>query len=280
MKQRSREFHTAEPDGVRLHAIEWISAGRAPTLVLLHGGGANAHWWDHLAPRFAERFRVVALDFRGHGDSEFPEAVVAGSFQTDLECLLSALRVEAGDRQIVLMGHSMGAHVALDHAAVHRDNAAVIAVDVARGGPKRTRRAMRLALAIRRTYRTAEEAVDRYRFMPATPAAAESLREHVARHSVRREADGRYGFKFDPRWFGLPATRKSDLRDVACPVLLLRGAESGLLSREGAGALVAELPDARVVDVPGAGHNLHLEQPDAVVEALFDFTRDVLRETP
>ncbi|MFT5443421.1 MAG: pimeloyl-ACP methyl ester carboxylesterase, partial [Myxococcota bacterium] len=49
--------------------MSWGDAQK-PTLVLLHGGGSNAHWWDHLAPQFAKSHYVVALDFRGHGVSE------------------------------------------------------------------------------------------------------------------------------------------------------------------------------------------------------------------
>ena len=51
--------------------------------MLLHGGGANAHWWDHIAPTFADQFHVVALDFRGHGDSERPEELIPGAFNED-----------------------------------------------------------------------------------------------------------------------------------------------------------------------------------------------------
>ena len=59
--------------------------------MLLHGGGANAHWWDHVAPAFAERFHVVALDFRGHGDSERSDDLAVGAFNRDLEALLAEL---------------------------------------------------------------------------------------------------------------------------------------------------------------------------------------------
>ena len=87
---RSERFTTPSLGGVFLHALHRGDASRRP-LVLLHGGGANAHWWDHLAPAFAERFHVVALDFRGHGDSDHPAALEIGGFARDLEALLQHL---------------------------------------------------------------------------------------------------------------------------------------------------------------------------------------------
>ena len=56
--------------GVQLYYHEW-GHPTAPSLVLLHGGAAQAHWWDHLAPALAEQYHVVAPDLRGHGDSSW-----------------------------------------------------------------------------------------------------------------------------------------------------------------------------------------------------------------
>jgi pimeloyl-ACP methyl ester carboxylesterase len=251
---------------VTLHTLHFGREGR-PLLVLLHGGGANAHWWDHLAPRLAERFHVVALDFRGHGDSEWPAALEPGAFQRDLEALLHRLATP----DACLVGHSMGGHVALDHAARHPGTRAVCAIDVARGGSRRERRRTRLALAVRRSYRTREEAVARFRFLPPAPEAAEALRRHIAEHSVRREADDRYGFKFDPRWFGMPPGPPIPLEEVACPTLVLRGEQSDLLTAGGLEELVDALPDGRGVSIGGAGHNVHLERPEQVLDALETF---------
>lgn len=246
--------------------------GRDPQrlLVLLHGGGANAHWWDHLIPALAEGFHVVALDFRGHGDSDHPDAIEPGAFARDLEALLQHL--EAHDA--VLMGHSMGGHIALDHAAVHAGVRALVAIEIVRGVPSRNRRRMRLALAARRSYRTREDALARYRFLPPAPNANEALRASIAAHSVREEPDGRFGFKFDPRWFTLPSSRPPPPGGVRCPTLIVRGAQSTLLSDEAAAAFAAEIPGARVAVVEAAGHNVHVEQPEAFLAAVLPFLRE------
>jgi pimeloyl-ACP methyl ester carboxylesterase len=272
---RSERFTTPSLGGITLHAIHRGDPSRRP-LVLLHGGGANAHWWDHLAPAFAERFHVVALDFRGHGDSDHPASLEVGGFARDLEALLAHLGGQPGARdpalrEPVLMGHSMGGHVALDHAARSGAVRALVAIEIVRGAPSRARRAMRLALAVRRSYRTREDATSRYRFLPPAPHASEALRASIAAHSVARQPDGRFGFKFDPRWFGIPPSPAPPLGAVACPTLIVRGAESPLLSEEGAAAFAAEIPAAQVALIEAAGHNLHLEQPEAFLAAVQPF---------
>ncbi len=260
-------FTTPSLSGVRLHCTHWGDPANAKKLVMLHGGGANSHWWDHLAPALAERFHAIALDFRGHGDSDSPDPIIPGAFHLDLEALLSHL--DAPDA--VLVGHSMGARIALDHAANHGRTASIVAVDLARGGQHRTRRTMRLALAARRTYRSRQEAIDRYRFLPPAASADDALRVHIAACSVREEPNGRFGFKFDPRWYALPRSRNAPLEEVRCPVLLIRGGDSDLLTSEGARKVLEELPDGRLAEIPGAGHNVHLEAPAAVLEAMTGF---------
>jgi pimeloyl-ACP methyl ester carboxylesterase len=262
----SRRFTTPALQGVTLHAVCWGDES-LPVLALLHGGGANAHWWDAVAPRLARRFRAVALDFRGHGDSDWPEATFPGAFDLDLAALLEHL----GAPGAALIGHSMGAHVALSHAARHPATRAVVAVEPSRGGGRRDRRRMRLALASRRSYRSRDEALARFRLLPPGRGAPEDVRRRLAEHSVRAEADGRFGFKFDPRWFGVPPLPAPDLSTAAAEVLVMRGAESTLLTAEGARALVAELPRARLIEVAEAGHNVHVEQPDAFLAAVLPF---------
>jgi pimeloyl-ACP methyl ester carboxylesterase len=271
MKSRADRFTTPSLQGVVLHALHWGDE-RAPLVVLLHGGGANAHWWDHLAPTIAAHFHVVAPDFRGHGDSDHPEETRVGAFSDDLEALLEHL----GDPPVTLVGHSMGGGVAIDHAARHSgDVRGLVAVDVSRGASKRSRRVARLALTLGRTYPTRESAISRYRFLPASDHASEKLRLHIAAHSVREESDGRFGFKFDPRWFSLPARPRPDLGHIGCPTLLVRGSESPLLTAEGAKEMVDELPSGRSVCIEGAGHHVQLDQPKAFLDVLVPFLKSV-----
>lgn len=266
MDPSDERFTTGGPGGVELHLRAWGTPGDPP-LVLLHGGGANARWWDHLAPRWCESHRVIALDFRGHGDSEHPEDRYTGAFQDDLEALLERL----GTERVVLVGHSMGAHVALDHAARHPDTRGLVLVDPSRGARKTSRRRARLALRFKRSYPSREEAILHYRFLPPSERVSEALRASIARASVREEPDGRFGYKFDPGWFGLPPRTPPDLAAVTCPTLVVRGAESAMLSAEGARELCAEIAGARLVEIEDAGHHVLLDAPDALADAVAAF---------
>lgn len=266
MQPRDTRFTRPELAGVSLHLREW-GIGPGPPIVLLHGGGANVHWWDHLAPGWAASRRVIALDFRGHGDSDHPEERYVGAFNEDLEALIAHL----GTGAVVLVGHSMGAHVALDHASRHASVCGVVLIDPSRGSSPRSRRRARLALAFKRSYPSREEAIARYRFLPSSEHASEALRLAIAEASVRPEPDGRWGYKFDPHWFSLPSRPPPDLAGVAAPTLVVRGAESALLSDEGAAELAAKLPRASVEVVPRAGHHVLLDAPAQLARVVTDF---------
>lgn len=268
---REERFTRPELEGVRLRVLHWGGGPKTP-LALLHGAGANAHWWDHLAEALAADRPVAALDFRGHGDSDFPETVRPGALADDLDALLAHL----GWADAVLVGHSLGAHVALDRAAREPARTRGLALlDPARGATPSRRRATRLALHLRRSYASFEEAVARFRFLPGAAGAEEALRRGIAERSVRLEPDGRYGYKFDPRWMSVATRAAPDPAAVRCPVLVLRGETSPLLTREGAEQWRAELGGARVVEVPEAGHHVHLDRPERALELLAEFLAEL-----
>ena len=260
---RSEHFDHA---GLRLHTLQW-GKPEHPALVLLHGGGANAHWWDHIGPFFAREHHVVALDFRGHGESDYPEDLEVGAFNLDLEALCRHL----GREDLRIIGHSMGAQVALDHASRFAETHQVILIDPARGATKRTRRVARLALSLARSYSSETEAIERFRFIPPAEHALESLRRHIAAHSVRQKPDGSWGFKFDGRWFGIASRPAPDPSQIRCPCLIVRGEESHLLSSESAKILSDDIPLGELVEIPGSGHHVLLDQPGALMEKVRNF---------
>jgi len=255
-------------DGIRLHALVWQSdAAREAPVVMLHGGGANAHWWDPLAQALSIHHPVFALDFRGHGDSDYPQSRQVGAFNEDLESLVGWL----GREDVILIGHSMGAAVALDHACRFPATGALVLVDLARGGNPAVGRRARLALTLRRTYRTRAEAIDRFRFLPESSHASEALRAGIGAHSVREEPDGRFGYKFDPAWFALPSRPRPDLAALRCPTLLVRGCESLLLTRDAALAFIDDAPTARLVEIADSGHHVLIDQPERLLATIESF---------
>ncbi len=100
-----------EANGLRFHALDW--GGRGDWLVLLHGLASQAHIWDLVAPQLIDRFRVIAIDQRGHGLSDKPNSGYDFATIThDLEAILSALKID----RTWLAGHSWGGNVALQYA--------------------------------------------------------------------------------------------------------------------------------------------------------------------
>jgi len=114
--------------GIRLSTLE---RGDGPPCVLLHGITANARVWDPIALRLAERYRVVAVDQRGHGQSDKPNAgYAAADFVADTRRLIE----DIGTEPAVVIGHSMGARNGLATAARHPDLvAACVAIDFGPG---------------------------------------------------------------------------------------------------------------------------------------------------
>src|ERR1700745_1937115 len=96
-------------NGLRIHYLEWGSADKQP-LIMLHGIGRIAHTFDHIAPHFASRYHVLAVDMRGHGDSAWDPkgAYLVEDYVKDIEGLAQQLRL----RNIVIWGNSTGGRVA------------------------------------------------------------------------------------------------------------------------------------------------------------------------
>src|SRR2546422_5195308 len=118
-----------------LHYLEWGSADHPP-LLFLHGGSAHAHWFDAVAPAFADRYHVVSLDQRGHGESEWarPATYATEDFAGDLLAVFDAL----GWRQAIIVGHSMGCHHAMAFSGWHSERVrALVVVDSRRSEERR-----------------------------------------------------------------------------------------------------------------------------------------------
>jgi pimeloyl-ACP methyl ester carboxylesterase len=260
-----------EANGVRLHFLDAGIAG-APVLLFLHGGAAHAHWFDAVTPAFSDRFHVISLDQRGHGQSDWPRppAYSTQDFAADLLAILDA---EDWGR-VVLVGHSMGGHNAISFAAWHPERVqALVVVDSRPAIPDD-----RLTLMHQRGERplrfhpTQEAAVAAFRLLPRETVADRALLTHMAQEGVVQR-DAGWVYRFDPasNRDRQPVDAWTLLHHIAAPTLIVRGELSPVLPRPMAERMRAAIPKTSLVEIPGAYHHLVLDAPAAFADALDAF---------
>jgi pimeloyl-ACP methyl ester carboxylesterase len=273
-----------ESQGLRLHYADWGNE-RAPPLLLVHGGRDHCRSWDLIARSLQPHFHVLAPDLRGHGDSDWTKG---GSYAlTEYVYDLSRLIQRAAARRVTIVGHSMGGMVGLIYAGTFPDQvSALVVLDGVTVLPDAKRKPAHEriskwvgqldALEDRkpRRYGAIEEAAAQMRAHNArlTP----ELAQHLAAFGVRRNEDGTYSWKFDPRQRAmaphrlLPEDHVSLWRRITCPTLLINAEESFLQGSRTAG-LADYFQDVRIETIAGAGHWLHHEKPDDVLDSIRRF---------
>ena len=272
--------------GLKLHYLDWGNEG-APLLILIHGTRDHARSWDWTARALRHRWRVIAVDLRGHGDSQWSpdHAYLAAYLVLDIADLVDAL----GHEQATFVGHSFGGNISARYAAlfpqrVHKlvlvdglgPSVSVRAAWAERGPLLRMRewveKRRETAAQKPRRLATVDEAVAR--MAAANKHLSEDQARHLAIHGVRLHADG-YGWKYDPVIGNfLPEDFAVDLtpfyREIAAPTLIFYGTESWTSNPEADGR-AAFFRDHRTIIFEKAGHWLHHDQLDAFLAALHDF---------
>ena len=251
--------------GIRLEARDF--GGHGPGALLLHGLAGTAGEWADTASWLTGSHRVVALDQRGHGRSERrPDDVSRAAFVADAVAAIE----ELGLAPAVVLGQSLGGHTAFLLAAERPE--LVRALVVAEATP--TREAPEVADAIRDYF-------DSWPLpFPSREAAVaffggESLRARAWAGNLVATPDGlRPAFDADVLVTAIADALGRDFwdewRSVELPTLLVRG-EQGELSAEESAAMLAAVPSAELVTIPGAGHDVHLDAPEAWREAVAGF---------
>jgi len=264
--------HFLSIDGLRLRYREWGDAS-SPPVVLLHGGSAHAHWWDFFAPAIADTYRILALDLRGHGDSDHadPPAYRTGDYTRDLAQFVEAMALG----RIDLIGHSLGGMVATAYAGLAPQHLkSLVVVDsqlrITAGGAHYM---LRLHNFPQTFHRDREQAIRRFRLLPTRTEATAEVLAHVAAHGIRQLPDGRWTLKFDRESLAHaePQDLTPVLQRVTCPILLVRGAHSTLLTHAALAALLAAAPQAQASEIPNAHHHVMLDNPPAFARVVRTF---------
>jgi len=271
-----REKRVQCASGAGLHRIaylEWGDARNPEVLVCVHSLARCARDFDNLARALCSRYRVVCPDVAGRGDSDWladPMLYAIPQYVADMVTLIARLDVE----RVRWVGTSMGGLIGMALAAQKDSPVAKLVLNDA--GPVIAHAALvRIGeyLGTDPRFPSVEAAVQVVRAISA-PFGPHSDAEwrHLTEILLRRNADGSYRFHYDPR-IAEPYRKEIPEGDievwptwdaVRCPTLVIRGAQSDLLSRATAEEMTRRGPQAKLVELPGIGHAPTLMHEDQI----------------
>jgi pimeloyl-ACP methyl ester carboxylesterase len=288
---QSPTSHTYISQRLRLNYVDWGNPD-APPLVLLHGARDHARNWDWVAQRLCDRWRVIASDLRGHGDSQWSQDGVYDmpGFICDLAELVHQCRLAP----VTLIGHSLGGNIAIRYAGIFPEQVKrLVAIEGLGLSPKAmaARLAKPVAERLRlwvelqrslagrapRRYESLEDAIAR--MQEANKHLSPEQASHLTRHGVSRNKDGTYTWKFDRHLHVFPpvdiAVEEVERlwANVACPTLLVYGKESWASNPLEDGR-ARHFKNARVVMVENAGHWVHHDQTDFFIKTVQAFLNE------
>ena len=258
-----------------LHYMDWGTSGKIPML-LLHGGAQNAHMWDYVGLSFSSDFHVIALDQRGHGDSDWAHDgdYSLEKHQGDIEGFIR----EVGIAPFNLVGLSMGGQNSTVLTANNPDWVKkVVIVDV---GPE-----------------VQGEGIQEIRSFTSLPDELDSFEEFVERvavyshlrpieqirsslkHNIKQLPNGKWTWKTDKALRDPSRSREAPpteylwecIAKIACPALVVRGGESKVFAEETGIAMVNLMANARMVTIEKAGHRVSGDNPVGFEKALVQF---------
>jgi pimeloyl-ACP methyl ester carboxylesterase len=272
------EDHHTIVGAMRFHYLDW--GGNGHPILFLHGGGINAHTWDVVCLMLRERYHCIALDQRGHGDSEWSPAIDYGveTQMRDVEGFIEKLGLE----NPVLVGQSMGGLNSIAYSIRHSAKMkGLVVVDV---GPEINSAGTQ---RIREFSSTPElESLEAFleRAVKFNPIRDPRVLRRSLFYNLRQLPTGKWSLKHDQRraseeaWRIATDQRERLLREVSkisCPTLIVRGGKSDVLSDDAAERFVHMLPHARWIRVENAGHNVQGDNPRGLLDAMNPFLHEV-----
>lgn len=267
--------HFIEAAGAKIRYQTWGDRSK-PGLLLSHGNGAHAHWYDFIAPALTDKYYVVAMTFSGMGDSAWRDMYGFASFAEEQLAVCEHAGLFEGGHKPIIVAHSFGGFITLHTAQKHSERFAGIVIvdsglrppeDQWDGPPKRARG--------NRAYASLEAALARFRLAPPQPCENHYIADYIARHSLKQTENeaGQTGWiwKFDPQIFiNFEFSKMSTnmLVDISCPVAMMRGRDSVLVSDRIWDYMRSLKDDMDMVSIPDAQHHVMLDQPLLFVEAV------------
>jgi pimeloyl-ACP methyl ester carboxylesterase len=260
-------------NGLHIHYLEWGSPDKQP-LIMLHGIGRVAHTFDHIAPHFASKYHVLAVDMRGHGDSDWDPkgAYLVEDYVKDIEGLAQQL----GLQRIVIWGNSTGGRVAQVFAGLHPELvAAVVSEDV---GPERP---TQVAESVTRQLKQEDEkgwvSEDELlsQLKSSNSRTPDEILRTYAHYGSKRRPDGRIIWKRDPAIGNgfVPTELWRFVRAIKSPIIYIVGGRSTIVPLATQAELKKVLPQVEIVTIPGRGHYPSEENPTEFLKIVDAFLK-------
>jgi esterase len=266
-------------NGLNIHYLDWGTSGKQP-FILLHGIARVARTFDPIVTHFNSRYHVLAVDLRGHGDSDWdPQgAYLVEDYVRDVGALVQQLHL----RHILLWGNSTGGRVAQVLAGKHPEQVAgVIAEDV---GPERppevsNRRADRIAREAT-GWTSADELFAQLK--TENPRTDERVLRAEVQYGSKLRDDGRIVLKRDPRIAEgfIPTDLWHFVRQIRAPILYVLGGRSHLVPAETQEQIKRTLAQAQIVTMPDLGHYPSEEDTDGFLTIVDRFLSSLAPENP
>jgi pimeloyl-ACP methyl ester carboxylesterase len=275
------ELFVDRRDGKRIHALDW--EGDGPCALFLHGGALSAHTWDLLCSLLRKRYRCVAMDLRGHGDSDWADDYTIPTHVDDVSCLLDHL----GWRRFHLVGMSLGGVVSA-YTSLHEGAgkiASLTLVDVAPGVLFEKTERVREFIGSEIIRGGVRDLILYARSLGARGTDEQLFHRYA--HLVRQKPDGDWCWKYDDRIqmdFDHVLGRIDALNQLchsfAWPCLVARGGKSKILPEAAASNFASLCPRGSMRTIANAGHTVQEDNPRGLAEALEEFwTAGAMRET-
>jgi pimeloyl-ACP methyl ester carboxylesterase len=261
---------------MRLHYLDWGNK-HLPPILFLHGGALTAHTWDLVSLALRDQYHCIALDQRGHGDSDWAqdEDYSIGAQLADTKGFVDKLGLD----KFILVGMSLGAINSLAFAIAHPERLSHLVI-IDAGPEMRRPGSSRIRDFVNEVQDTVTVEAIIEKALKFNPRRDPKILRRSLMHNLRQQPDGTWKWKYDTRRFkalGQDSHRaeRAKLADglarIACPALVVRGGESDVFHEEDGISLAQRLPAGRFVTVPRAGHTVQGDNPKDLVAELRRF---------
>lgn len=282
----------ASVNGLRLHYREWPNDG-APTVLLLHGLACHARMWDSFANSLSHDHRIIALDARGHGESDHATDYSSARHIEDLSGFIEQLRL----RDLTIVGHSSGSWYArryavqrpkalnrlvmVDEALPHPEQSSIWPTAVA--PPIEVFDDRQIGIASFIAWLTSLTAGPE---PGSDPSASAHEWDNFFRWNITTTTDGRFTWRWDARMLQPrpPSASRAQMSyaeavaedwrafsQVEIPILIVRGGLSRRLTPETVTLMAERFPNVQVVEVAGAGHMVLCDEPHRLRDVVDQF---------